>query len=125
MGETILLVEDEAGVREIAHLALQREGYRIMEAADAESALAIAASSPLDIDLLLSDIVMPGESGRQLADKLKSRVKGGRVLLMTGYTEDPSASAYPVIRKPFTPRALVEKVREILDRAESDARIPW
>lgn len=120
VGETILLVEDEDGVREVAHLALQREGYRVIEAASAEAALAIVEDNPLEIDLLLTDIVMPGMNGRQLADRLRPRVKGSRVLLMTGYTDDPSASAYPVIRKPFTPRALAEKVREIIDRAESD-----
>jgi two-component system cell cycle sensor histidine kinase/response regulator CckA len=120
VGETILLVEDEDGVREVAHLALQREGYRVIEAPNAEAALALVENNPHEIDLLLTDIVMPGMNGRQLADRLKSRLTSGRVLLMTGYTDDPAASVYPVIRKPFTPRALAQRVREILDKAESD-----
>lgn len=119
-GETILLVEDEEGVRTVAKLALTREGYRVIEAQDAETALLLAGDGQIEIDLLLTDIVMPGMNGRQLADRLKSTVKGGRILLMTGYTEDPSASTYPVIRKPFTPRALAARVREVLDTADSE-----
>lgn len=119
-GETILLVEDEEGVRAVAKMALLREGYRVIEAQDAETALLLAGDGQIEIDLLLTDIVMPGMNGRQLADRLKSTVKLGRILLMTGYTEDPSASVYPVIRKPFTPRALAARVREVLDSAESE-----
>lgn len=114
-GETILLVEDEDGVRAIARLALENAGYRVIEAPDAHKALDLAETSPLTIDLLLTDIVMPGMSGRQLADRMREKIAGGRILLMTGYTEDPSASSYPLIRKPFTPRALAERVRAILD----------
>jgi PAS domain S-box-containing protein len=116
--ETILLVEDEEAVRRVARRALEMHGYRIVEAADAVSALALAATN--DIDLVLSDVMMPGMPGPTMVEELRRRDPYVRVLFMSGHTEeiirdgllDPST---PFLAKPFTPTQLAQKVREALD----------
>jgi two-component system, cell cycle sensor histidine kinase and response regulator CckA len=119
---TILLVEDEQVVRELAGRILRRHGYRIFEAADGQTALHIAGDQSTSIDLLLTDVVMPGGfNGRQLAEELISRRQGLKVLYMSGYTDDAithygvldAAMAY--LQKPFTPEALIRKVQEVLE----------
>ncbi len=118
--ETILLVEDEEAVRRVARRALEIHGYTILDAADGTTALALAAAN--DVDLVLSDVMMPGMPGPTLVAELRRRNPKLRVLFMSGHTEeiirkgllDP---AIPFLAKPFTPTQLAQKVREALDAA--------
>jgi len=119
--ETILLVEDQANVRQLAATVLRGCGYRILEAGDAEAALAVAGNRDLRIDLLLTDVILPGLTGKDLADRLQDLLPGLTVLFMSGYTEDVIAHRGVInpglhyLPKPFTPRGLAEKVRKVLD----------
>jgi signal transduction histidine kinase len=113
----ILLVEDQEEVRTLAARLLRRRGYTVIEAASGAEGLAYAASHPERIDLLLTDVVMPGISGRTLADQLLASRPDVKVLFMSGYTEDVLARLDPAmafIPKPFTPTTLVEKVGSVL-----------
>ena len=120
---TILLVEDEDAVRSVARRALERKGFRVIEAANGAEAIRIADRDDVTIDLLLSDVLMPGTSGCDLAEQLRKRHAGLRVLLMSGYDESVLASQTPPVpgaeflEKPFTPADLVSKVRHALRRA--------
>lgn len=119
-GETLLLVEDEDQVRILARKILRRLGYRVLEARGADEALRTAAGAPR-IDLLLTDVVMPKTSGRELAALLKDRFPHLKVLFMSGYTDDavmrqgalPEGTAF--LQKPLTPDGLAKKLREVLD----------
>jgi PAS domain S-box-containing protein len=121
--ETILLVEDEPALRAIARRALERRGYRVLEASDGEMALALATAHPERIDLLLTDVVMPRLSGREIADALTVSRKDLKVLYMSGYTDDAIVQhgvldpTLAFLQKPFTPDLLTQKVREVLDAA--------
>jgi len=117
--ETILLVEDEESVRAVARHVLQRHGYAVIETARSEDALALADGTQA-VDLLLTDIVMPGVGGRALAAQFTARRPGTRVLFMSGY---PAAAigrhqmlerGLAFLQKPFSAAALAEKVREVL-----------
>jgi CheY-like chemotaxis protein len=117
--ETILLVEDEDSVRAVARHVLQRHGYAVIETARPEDALALADGTQA-VDLLLTDIVMPGVGGRALAAQFTARRPGTRVLFMSGY---PAAAigrhqmlerGLAFLQKPFSAAALAEKVREVL-----------
>jgi PAS domain S-box-containing protein len=118
--ELVLLVEDDAEVRAVAHDILERGGYRLLEAASPAEALAVAGAHPEPIDLLLTDIVMPGMSGRELADRLCAARPGLRVLYMSGYTDDAvvrhgiGAGTREFLQKPFTTDGLAGKVHEVL-----------
>jgi CheY-like chemotaxis protein len=119
--ETILLVEDEKGVRAYVGAVLGHLGYTLLEAADGAEALAVASNHPGKISLLLSDIVMPQMNGPQLARRLRELRPGLKVLYMSGYSE-PSIEAElgpgnATIQKPFSPSAIAERVREILDHS--------
>jgi len=119
--ETILLVEDEPAVRAVARLVLIRQGYTVFEAADGQTALTMMDGSGPSIDLVLTDVVMPGMSGRALADQLTSRLPGLRVLYMSGYTDDAIVRhgmlepGLAYLQKPFRPDALARKVRDVLN----------
>ena len=119
--ETILLVEDEAGVRAFAKIALGRFGYRVIEAAAAEEALAMLDGSKQPIHLLLTDIVLPGMDGRELAARVARTRPSTRVLYMSGYasalqTMDGFLTpGVELIEKPFTAQALLTKARQLLD----------
>jgi two-component system cell cycle sensor histidine kinase/response regulator CckA len=119
--ETVLLVEDNASVRAIAARALRSRGYTVHEVASAEDALAWALGSSVTPDLLLTDVVMPGQSGPELAHRLTDCYPALRVLLMSGYTDaaDEAQGAYlgdlPFLQKPFTAAQLAERVRLALD----------
>ena len=122
--ETILLVEDEAAVRGLTLRCLQASGYTVLQAASAEEALPIAAAHAGRLDLLLTDVIMPGASGPELARRLLEKRPGTRVLYVSGYTDASMASpgalddgAY-FLQKPFTPESLARKVREVLDARE-------
>jgi PAS domain S-box-containing protein len=121
--ETVLLVEDERLVRELAHRLLSGNGYAILEAADGEEALRVAQDhAGKKIHLLLTDVVMPQMGGKELADQLKILRPGIKVLYTSGYTDeaivhhgvlDPGTQ---FLQKPFSPKTLLHKVREVLDR---------
>ena len=117
LGRTILLVEDEEPVRRVAGRILERAGYRVLAVADGEDALRIAAATPR-IDLLLTDVVMPGMSGTRLADHLRAARPSLPVLYMSGFSRDlPESLAPPpgtLLQKPFTPEVLAARVGEAL-----------
>jgi CheY-like chemotaxis protein len=119
--ETILLVEDEANLRQLARQYLETQGYRILEAADGAAALQIANGHKGPIHLLLTDVVMPGMNGREMAEKIAAQRSDVRVLFMSGYTENVIGhdglldAGVNLLQKPFTLPTLKEKVRELLD----------
>jgi CheY-like chemotaxis protein len=113
---TILLVEDDGSVRSVVCMILEEAGYRVLATSGPEQALALAADGGTTVDLLLTDVVMPHMSGRELADRLLRQRPGMRVLYTSGYLERPPVlSDLPgalFLQKPFTPRELTEKVAE-------------
>lgn len=120
--ETILLVEDESGVRTLARAILQRCGYRVLDARNGQEALSICEEPTGPIQLLVTDVVMPGISGRHLAQQLRVLYPDLRVLYMSGYTED-AIVRHGILReetwflqKPFSLDALAQKVRAVLDQ---------
>lgn len=119
--ETILVVEDELAVRVLVHRVLDRMGYRVVDASSGSDVLDLVRSGAIQPDLLLTDVVMPGMSGRELSDLLQSARPGLKVLYMSGYTDEAIVHhgvlepAVAFIEKPFTPDALLRKVRETLD----------
>ncbi|HTR01576.1 MAG TPA: PAS domain S-box protein [Thermoanaerobaculia bacterium] len=122
--ETILLVEDEDAVRSLTRRCLETAGYTVHQAPNAEEALAVAARLEGRLDLLLTDVVMPGASGPELSRRLLERRPGTRVLYVSGYTDASMVShvaidaAASFLQKPFTPETLARKVREVLDARE-------
>jgi CheY-like chemotaxis protein len=116
--ETVLVVEDESAVRNLVASALRRDGYRLLLAASAEEALAIAAGHREKIDLLLTDAIMPGKSGIELANALAAARPGLRVMIMSGYTEEAlnglDGQRVELLQKPFTPRELRRRIGEAL-----------
>jgi CheY-like chemotaxis protein len=115
--ETILVAEDEAALRDLIARVLGPLGYRVLLAASGAEALVLASAAEPPPALLLSDMVMPGMSGRALADGLSAAFPGIKVLLMSGHHPDDSQDAHDpaVLTKPFSPRALAHAVREALD----------
>jgi two-component system, cell cycle sensor histidine kinase and response regulator CckA len=118
---TILLVEDEANVREFAAAVLQQDGYTLLQAKSGENGLEVWRWHSARIDLLLTDVVLPGElSGVQLAEKLRGEKPSLRVVLATGYSREavapqmPGGTTFYVLNKPYTPRSLLQAVREVL-----------
>jgi CheY-like chemotaxis protein len=120
--ETVLLVEDEPAVAEVARRALDAAGYRVVVASCGEVATRIAADGAIRPDVLLTDVVMPGLNGREVASIVAGLRPGIRVLYMSGYTDDVVGQhgvlepGIDLIAKPFRPEALRARVREILDR---------
>jgi CheY-like chemotaxis protein len=119
--ETILLVEDETGVRQLVREMLQRLGYKILEASNGPEAIRIFERHQGFIDLLLTDVIMPQVSGRELAERLKGVRPSLKVLYISGYTDDMLAhhgvleSNVFLLQKPFAPDDLAKKLREVLD----------
>ncbi|MGB7025404.1 MAG: PAS domain S-box protein [Candidatus Acidiferrales bacterium] len=117
---TILLVEDEHSLRKLTRNTLQQAGHTVLEACDASEALDVAKRTDSPIDLLLTDVIMPGMSGRVLADELTTLRPGIKVIYMSGYTDGDVAthgvlqSGISFLRKPFTGDALIGRVDEIL-----------
>ncbi len=121
-GETVLLVEDEPSIRQLSGRILISCGYRVYTAEDGREALKIADRLPVPPDLLITDVVLPGWSGREIAARLQVRYPTLRVMYVSGYTEnaivhhgvlDPGVA---FLRKPFSPAALARKVRQALGR---------
>jgi CheY-like chemotaxis protein len=121
--ETLLIAEDEEGVRKLARLALEMRGYTVLEADCGHAAVRLATSYRGPIHLLVSDVVMPDFGGRQLADAIQAIRPGVAVLYMSGYTDDAvvrhgiEASTDAFLQKPFTAVSLARKVRDVIDAA--------
>ncbi len=113
--ENILLVEDEELVRKATTRILSISGYSIIVAENAEEALQLRENSKTPIDLVISDMVMPGMGGDKLAMRLNELDPRLRILLISGYTDNARVQNYPFLSKPFTPEELLRKVREVLD----------
>jgi two-component system cell cycle sensor histidine kinase/response regulator CckA len=122
--ETVLIVEDEEGVRKLIERSLSEWGYRFLSASDAESALEIARTYPEPIHLLLTDVILPGVNGKVLAERLAVLRPGIRVLFMSGYTDNAIVhhgvldDGTEFLNKPFSAQALKHRVSEVLGRPE-------
>ncbi|HEY1190201.1 MAG TPA: ATP-binding protein, partial [Gemmata sp.] len=121
--ETILLAEDEEDVRRVVVTVLRGAGYTVLEALDGYSAMSLAGQYPGTIDLLLTDVAMPGVGGRELAEWVKVQRPSIRLFYMSGHTEDETvlglvqAREAAFLQKPFLPAALLSKVRDVLSSA--------
>ncbi|HKW99331.1 MAG TPA: response regulator [Bryobacteraceae bacterium] len=121
--ETVLIVEDEQRVRSLASIVLVQQGYNVLEAADGQEALRLASNYAGQIHLVFTDIVMPKMGGREVAVELRRSRPDIKVLFCSGYTGDAITRqgaldpSTPLLQKPFTPRSLAVKVREVLDGA--------
>jgi len=119
--ETILLVEDEANLRYLARQYLEKQGYKVIEAADGAVAMQIAVAHEAVIHLLLTDVIMPGMNGRELAQRISEIRPNVKILYMSGYTENVIGqngtldAGVRLLQKPFNLRDLKSKVREVLD----------
>jgi two-component system CheB/CheR fusion protein len=124
--ETILLVEDEEGVRGLALMSLKTQGYQVLSATDGKDALNVLKDHRGPLDLILTDIVMPNISGPVLVQHLKANFPGVKVLFMSGYTDDAMIrhglieADVAFIQKPYTPLGLSRKVRQVLDEKSTD-----
>ena len=120
--ETILLVEDEDGVREFAARSLQELGYTVLKASGGSAAVELMVSRREKIDLLVTDVVMPELNGRQLAEILLKSIPELKIIFVSGYTDDSIVrhgvlqANVAFLQKPFTPNSLACKVREVLDQ---------
>jgi two-component system cell cycle sensor histidine kinase/response regulator CckA len=120
--ETVLLVEDEAGVRLLSKRILDNAGFRVFEAANGDDAARVFAQHADSIDLVVTDVVMPGCGGPELLSRLQRQAPALKVLYMSGYTEQSAAHRAgidcggPFVQKPFTAAEFVRQVREVLDR---------
>jgi two-component system, cell cycle sensor histidine kinase and response regulator CckA len=128
--ETVLLAEDEPAVRHLASLSLRSHGYHVLEASTGADALALARATPHRIALLVSDVVMPGMNGRELAERFREICPSADVLFVSGHAEsaivhhgavEPGTAFLP---KPFTPERLARRVRELLDAAAARRPVP-
>jgi PAS domain S-box-containing protein len=124
-GGTILVVEDQAEVRHLAVAALERYGYTVLEASDGESALQLSDRHAGPIDLLVTDVIMPGMTGCDLASRLAEKRPETRALFVSGYTESTILkrgvlkNEIAFLQKPFTPQTLARKVRSLMDEHRS------
>jgi CheY-like chemotaxis protein len=120
-GETILLVEDELVIRSLVRNVLVTSGYAVIEAEDGERALEIFGARAAEIDMVVTDVVLPGAGGRDIVEKMSAARPGLPTLFMSGYTReviDSHGALSPglaFLQKPFSPDLLLSKVRELLD----------
>jgi DNA-binding response OmpR family regulator len=126
--ETILLLEDEEMVRSLARRILKDQGYSVLEAGNGDEAIQTAGQYSGTIHLLLTDVVLPGDSGLTVATRLHDVRPDMRVLYVSGYTKDMNSlerileAGAPFLSKPFTPDMLTRKVRETLDGGHGGVR---
>ena len=117
--ETLLLVEDEQPVRESVRRLLEWQGYTVLEASSGTDALQLYESNEEGIDLVVTDLIMPGMSGQELVDQLRARRPELRALFMSGYADQPSNGAVrggtAYVEKPFTGEVLMQRLREVLE----------
>jgi two-component system, cell cycle sensor histidine kinase and response regulator CckA len=119
--ESILLVEDEASLRQLAARALRSRGFKVLLAADGAEAMRVLEAHPEPLDLLVTDVVMPNMDGRELADRLRARMPKLKVLFLSGYMDDALLrrgvfeANETLLQKPFTPSSLAQRVCEVLD----------
>jgi CheY-like chemotaxis protein len=120
--ETVLLAEDDDAVRKATSQVLESLGYNVITASSGHEALALIDKAPVPLAILVTDVVMQGMDGVQLAKEVRARRPDTRVLLISGYAPPEAASAagaqpdrFPLLAKPFTPSQLAQKIREILD----------
>jgi DNA-binding NtrC family response regulator len=119
--ETVLVVEDADGLRELTRRLLQQQGYTVLVAQNADEAFALFEHNP-PVDGVLADVVMPGVSGPELTSRLVERRSGLKVIYMSGYTDEALVQhvvlkpGIAFLHKPFTSEALGRKIREVLDR---------
>src|SRR5262249_60768346 len=115
--ETLLIVEDDDSLREIVATLAKSLGYDVLETSGSTEAISTLERGT-HVDLLLTDVVMPGVSGPELAARVRDRIAGGRVLFMSGYAEDTLRTELPhgapLLRKPFSSEVLARKLRETL-----------
>jgi CheY-like chemotaxis protein len=111
VSRTILVVDDQDVVRDVIKLALESEGYTVIEASSPKAAIELARNTE-SIDLLVTDIVMPEMDAFELAQRVNTEIPGIRILYTSGYTD--AAAEGPFIQKPFTPQQLVDKVSAVL-----------
>jgi PAS domain S-box-containing protein len=127
--ETILLVEDEANLRYLARQYLEKQGYKVIEAADGAVAMQIAVAHEKIIHLLLTDVIMPGMNGRELAQRIAEIRPNVKILYMSGYTENVIGhngmldAGVRLLQKPFNLRDLKSKVREVLDATPTNPEV--
>lgn len=120
--ETVLVVEDEEQVRKLARIALETQGYRVVEASNGKEAIEVTQAHQGPIHFVLTDVVMPEMSGRQMAEYFRQHHPALTVLFMGGYTDDAGVrhgiidAKDDFLQKPFSPLALARKVREVLDK---------
>lgn len=121
--ETVLVVEDEEGVRSLITMLLTRNGYRVLEASTGEDALNLSQSTSGPIHLLITDLVLPRMNGRELSERMAEHYPAVRTLFMSGYTDDATLkdgvleSRAAFLQKPFSMETLLHKVREVLGKA--------
>ena len=119
--ETIMVVEDDAGVRDLVRLMLEANGYEVVTVEDADEAARVCTERPSSVDLLLTDVMMPEVNGRVLAERLGALSPSMRILFMSGYSDEAVhrhgmlGESAAFLEKPFTERTLARKVREVLD----------
>jgi DNA-binding NtrC family response regulator len=118
--ETVLLVEDEPAVRALVRAVLERQGYTVLVAENAAAAEELLSRDPGPVHVLLTDLVMPGMNGRELASRVAALHPSIKLVFMSGYAADvatdfPGDGSFGFLAKPFSERALTTKIREILD----------
>ncbi len=112
---TVLLVEDEESVRELVRTTLERQGYTVLDTGEGDVALQMAVSHSGPIDILISDLVLPGIGGRELGLKVSQSHPETKILFVSGYPEDMVAGpGIEFLQKPFTLQALAGKVQDVL-----------
>jgi signal transduction histidine kinase/CheY-like chemotaxis protein len=127
--ETVLLVEDEDGLRQLLKTVLEGAGYSVLEAANGKRALELCGAHDGPIDILVSDVVMPGMSGRELVDRIVPMRPEARVLLISGYTQTAgfehtiAKAGAAFLQKPFTPDVFLTRVREVLTTGRAAGRV--
>jgi two-component system cell cycle sensor histidine kinase/response regulator CckA len=120
--DTILLVEDDLIIRKMAQEYLTAKGFFVLVAGSGEEAIRVAELEPAPIDILVSDITLPGESGRTVAGNLSKRIPSLRILFISGYAQDAEifqgalSAGVDFLQKPFGLDILVRKIRDVLDR---------
>jgi PAS domain S-box-containing protein len=125
--ETVLVVEDETGIRALVRKILERQGYRVLDAPQADVAIRLCEEFQGPIQLVITDVVMPEMGGREMVEKLLQIRPGIKVLYVSGYTDDPKVHAADLsqglsfLQKPFTLGALLDKVREVLESPSPNA----